>query len=608
MASDEIIDPYCDPCFKDGTAQQAFGYCSDCIEFYCKQCIDSHRRFSVTEHHNIQRGSNMPACQADKPVKFQLCESHAKENKDSYCFDHSMIICRLCSIEEHAECEIKPISEACEEFDLSADNKWLATDVGVLQNYAKMVKVSISEGLVDLDSQKQTVIETGRELYENIIKEVRTSFDNFCTDVTGTVNKKKSLLSEDKRDIEEIASDISDIRKTLDQSYRDKSSKPNRFIERQGKTEKVRSYEEKLHIYNISNMTIVCEFNQEMKPLVDSERHFGKLSVKAKYEPAYEIVHLPNRRQRQASIKLKHEPTITRRKSEARPSKLIQLDKISVNADNKTDSCQIFGLDITVDGNIILTTASFQPGVKGPKYMIRLISPVGRQLSYLELREKGESVAVFSNTGVVVSLGNKEIGIIDIITTARLSLKSTFELKQYVRGIAAYNTNNTKLIVTCGSLSGESRRVQMIDTKGQTYWETTTANDGTELFSQATFLAVKLGENPDLDEILISDWRKHKIAVLHAMSGKVLNIYDAKSYNPKGITLDEFGWVYVCYGSGEISVWSSDMTQKRRLLHGTDDIKYSHAIVYNKKTKELLVIYDSINIRCRNIIDRYTIS
>ena len=37
------------------------------MEFHCKQCFESHRRFGGTKHHKVVQGSHMPASQADKP-------------------------------------------------------------------------------------------------------------------------------------------------------------------------------------------------------------------------------------------------------------------------------------------------------------------------------------------------------------------------------------------------------------------------------------------------------------------------------------------------------------------------------------------------------------
>ena len=81
-ASDEANDLCCDPCLKEGTHQSVAGYCPKCVEFYCQSCLAAHRRMAATERHKILLGSDMPACQADKPVKYQLCDMMGKARID----------------------------------------------------------------------------------------------------------------------------------------------------------------------------------------------------------------------------------------------------------------------------------------------------------------------------------------------------------------------------------------------------------------------------------------------------------------------------------------------------------------------------------------------
>ena len=39
----------------------------------------------------------MPSCQANKPVKYELCETHDGESRDRFCSDHCGIICGVCT-------------------------------------------------------------------------------------------------------------------------------------------------------------------------------------------------------------------------------------------------------------------------------------------------------------------------------------------------------------------------------------------------------------------------------------------------------------------------------------------------------------------------------
>ena len=110
--SDELVDPYCDPCFnKDGVTHQAVSYCSKCIEFYCKSCLESHDKFAFTKQQKILRASDMLSSQADKSIKYCLCEHHDKR-MDQYSLDHRVLLCTNCVIRNH-RCEINQ-SKQCQ--------------------------------------------------------------------------------------------------------------------------------------------------------------------------------------------------------------------------------------------------------------------------------------------------------------------------------------------------------------------------------------------------------------------------------------------------------------------------------------------------------------
>ena len=67
ISSDTDIDPFCEPCFKDGNLKEAAGFCPKCIEYYCPTCLGTHRRSSMTERHKIDTGDDMPKSMADTP-------------------------------------------------------------------------------------------------------------------------------------------------------------------------------------------------------------------------------------------------------------------------------------------------------------------------------------------------------------------------------------------------------------------------------------------------------------------------------------------------------------------------------------------------------------
>ena len=171
-ASGDLTDPFCDPCFKDGTIRPVAGYCPKCVEFYCHGCLAAHRRMAMSECHEIMLGPDMPACQADKPVKYQLCDKHDGEGKDRYCFDHSYTVCGICFIREHKQCQVKDVSEACQSFNMSAEKKSFSADVGLLLEHVKNASQSVISNKARLEKKKQDILTEAQKQRDKLLDRV----------------------------------------------------------------------------------------------------------------------------------------------------------------------------------------------------------------------------------------------------------------------------------------------------------------------------------------------------------------------------------------------------------------------------------------------------
>ena len=142
-------------------------------------------------------------------------------------------------------------------------------------------------------------------------------------------------------------------------------------------------------------------------------------------------------------------------------------------------------------------------------------------------------------------------------------------MEQYVGGITAYKNN---LVVTCETSAGHPRSVQMIDMRGNVLWTAKTDSEGKNLFDWATFLTAFSGK--DYENVIVTDRRKQTITVLDAATGKVVKVCDVEGKTSLGVTVDDNGNVYVCYESGEITIWSRDMQQEMRLTTGSEDLSF----------------------------------
>ena len=214
-ASDELTDPFCDPCYKDGTIRPVTGYCPKCVEFYCQRCLAAHRRMAATERHKILLGSDMPACQADKPVKYRLCDKHDGEDQDRYCFDHGITMCGICLTRDHKQCQVKEVSEASKSFNMSAEKTSFRADVDLLLKHAKESSQSIKSNKTRLEKKEQDILTEAQKQRDELLKKVHQSYQDFSGEVTSLFKDHTSTLAAQQSALDEIVTENTAIMQRL---------------------------------------------------------------------------------------------------------------------------------------------------------------------------------------------------------------------------------------------------------------------------------------------------------------------------------------------------------------------------------------------------------
>ena len=108
----------CRMCSSCDEGSRATSRCQDCSEYLCDNCVSAHQRVRLTKDHTILRLAFEPAVGGNKPqpspssvLHLQpvpgerpatYCDNHEHEILRLYCDSCSMVICRECTMVEHA--------------------------------------------------------------------------------------------------------------------------------------------------------------------------------------------------------------------------------------------------------------------------------------------------------------------------------------------------------------------------------------------------------------------------------------------------------------------------------------------------------------------------
>ena len=568
-ACDELVDPWCDPCFNDGISQQAMSYCDKCVEFHCQHCFDSHRRFGATKHHKVVQGSRMPASQADKPVKHSLCGQHEGEAKDHYCCDHFVLICGVCSVRQHKSCNVKSVQEACTSFNIATEEQNFSHDVEIFLQYVRNTDKSLQENLNNLDKETQNALKEAENIRDKQIQQINRNFDDFSRKLSKLHKEQKTTLENCKSAVEQLIVDIQVITKKLQKLPTVSNLDSKLFLELQTYSESILQYEDKITSLHLSRISVNCDFNVSTGWLSESPSKLGDVSVRTsdfRCDTQRPVIHYPFRREGESGQGASGSSSTG---GPVCPRILTRLGETQVNISGDTTTCCISGLDVTVDGHLIVSDCN--------NSKVKLFSLNGELLSSLKLSEEPQDVAVVDrSTAAVCILDKSEIAILDLGRRGKLSERKSIRLDREACGISVYNN---QLILACYT------SVIMINMEGRILWSTESLPQ--QLFSHAWFLTVRSGSGPDT--VLVSDWVKETITVLEADTGKLVKVCDVGGRKPLGLTVDDNGNVFVCYFyPREIRVWSRNMEERSLTIHGKLEFT-PQAIVYCRKRQQLIV-------------------
>ena len=114
----------CEPCrVKIKKQQEAVGFCEDCFEYLCSNCVETHKQGRIlrTHAHNILQGKAMPRFASnDFEDNYERCSCKFGVVK-FYCKDHNCLICKTCKLHTHRSCRFADIANISKDFTVSRE-------------------------------------------------------------------------------------------------------------------------------------------------------------------------------------------------------------------------------------------------------------------------------------------------------------------------------------------------------------------------------------------------------------------------------------------------------------------------------------------------------
>ena len=586
--SDEFVDPYCDPCFEGkGLNIKVYGYCKDCFQFLCSDCHVFHGKFQVAKNHVILQGSSMPQSQADKPPKFHHCDDHPALVKDQFCCEHKRMVCSSCS-SNHTNCTVQSIEVVCKTISPSEPDS-LYDRVKNLQEQARSVLLTVETNIKKLKEERKSMLAEAHNLYDQIISRVNKLYQDLQSDIEAKCQSQILLMSQQQEKINGIIAKL-DSSMTDIENFQGKPIDTKSFLKIQENIDDTNQITDEFRSVNKSLLFVELSFipSKTIQEFLSASVTLGSVSKSRKkpniciavtdiaFPSALQPQNLACVEPQQQSCGYKSGATglQTRPLSQVKATKKCEY-KVRIKGDKQYSD--ITGMAVTKDGRILMADFS--------NNKVKLFSPDMKILSSVSVPDKPCDIAVISDSEAAATT-NMSLVLLDI-SGSQLRIKTTTKVPYNIKGITKYKN---KLVISSFS---PTRFVKLIDLTGKVYWSVSSDQQGQSLCSHPLYLTSH--DEGRSSTVIVTDRGYNTLTLLNGETGEVITRRQLQGKRPRGVATDTAGNVYVCYRlTGEVSVLSGDLSEEKILLSPQDGLSsYPQAIVYDDKTHQLLISYDS---------------
>ncbi|XP_071178297.1 uncharacterized protein [Mytilus edulis] len=525
-------------------------WCSECDEGLCEGCKEHHAASKGTREHSIVSISEYQKLPSNILEFTQTCSKH-NEKYQIFCKKHDCPCCRRCVVETHDDCrELNAIDDVIK--NVKSSNVFLEMEqvlAELLENIQR-IRTDLQDNLKSLMVNKNRIeleIKETRMLINDHLDILQESLMKELYDAEEKENKKISCLissvQEKEREITECQTNLDKIKQHASdlqtflamKHYQNDITDNEQFIE------------SLLVEKNINNVTLSLEIGKFFENLPTAINKMGTITLDTR--PSDTTLSKRKNKQAQIMLPITHVPTIDDIKLT-----LIQtvktIEKYIINCSILPDGRMIFSCLVSNQINLMKTDGSLDFKLKRR----------GRT-SHIHYIEESQKLVVTSGT-------EKSITIID------MKNRKTEKLISVGSGIYGIVHKDGKLFYN-GCTSGLC--VVSLDDDSVTQLVNVTLSQ----YSSIAIWSDQLYYIDNGNSVTCCD-----------LQGKLKWKFELPEFLKiaRGITVDNYGRVYVSGGpSSNVVVISPNGQKHRVLLSQKDGLSYPEALFFNRENNKLLI-------------------
>ncbi|KAL4230610.1 hypothetical protein ACF0H5_010987 [Mactra antiquata] len=545
--SDDINGSLCEPCIRARKWTTARGYCQNCEEFLCMDCLTVHNNLRLTRSHTILDKHQTPIQRENistSDICVQICKAHRPEIIKYFCKDHEVPGCTDCMTLNHTSCTKCRIQDVSVGFTETNEFKSVKESLNILLDQLKRMKKDLKEN-----------VETMDEMFENVKKEIASlrllisqHLDMIEEDVTDKVTevkkKEEAKLKKLVAENEAMTSELAEMLRTIEDASVDNVN--SIFVT--SKIAKLRMVEMKNDLKRIRKLVSLKTYkfcpSDEIESLLSANTRLGQLT----FEFSYSWIE---------NINIK---------SEASKVNCLLVDSVLLGSDRLvfSDGCNNMILSVDLENHSIVSRYSTSSQPRG--------------------------ITALSQTQVAVTLpAEQKIAVVQIVPTNTILHNIQVSCSYY--GISYKNGMFAASRINPG-------RIDVLNMDGTVLHEIVDTNVKDLTLERPIFVTF----GADYESIIVSDFSTNKVSII-TFEGQILHSYTHDDLiGPCKVLLTTGGVLLVCArGSDSIHVLSRDLRQRAIIRDGLNIVN-PRGLSYCDIRRKLYICNDTVGGGDRNNI------
>ena len=555
VGSDAVYTYTCEPCDYRGVNREAIAFCSNCKEYMCHLCTESHKGQKMSRNHKLLDVKDMSGMQTSTVSDsfIMSCDCDQASPITHYCIEHDKACCANCKILKHRKCQSITIGEKIKSFSENQLKEIIQRVVRLKKEMDSFIRNRTTDlkHVQTITAQCKSDIHTFRKelnsyldiLEDKVIKESEIHEARYKQEISHHIETCSSTLKSLTAD------------KTLLVEAQTTSKKANMFAAHHKVSHRIESYESLLNDFKQENASpdLTFKSNEELRNLLKTVKELGQLIG--------QITHKSSQNTNTLFTELAVDSS----------------RKVNIQLSSDSDCPRITGCTFMSDGGVVLCDWNYSNLI--------LLSNTFTIKERLQLDYQPWDVSPVNSNNVMVTLPNrKKLQLIQVMPA--LKLDRSINVGRKCWGVQVVDD---LIYVTCHNNPGEGE-VLVLDMNGTVTHRLGQLDKKSYFFSRPDYITVC----PSSRKMFITDEDTQTVSCMMSNRTVVYQYKDEKLRQPLGVCVDGGGNTIVCgRWSHNVQVIRADGTKCCTLLTSQDGVSAPYSVAYRQSDNIIILGCDN---------------